>query len=162
MFEDIYSLVLKSLNLNDGLFIIADERISDNKLYKLTKKFEILMYDELLGDWINNNDSIVTVENILSGKLPIRPKELFTKNDFITLSYLKLAGYKFITKDSNGSIYASNIKPHKNSSDWGIDEKLYPGVIKWLRVEYDLSMISWYDTEPTVIDDLLYNCKYSI
>ena len=95
-----------------------------------------------LGDLLSNPDIII---------VEIPPIEVYG------LLYAFLAGYRYITRDQNGTLYVYPVKPSKLSTSWstGISIDVLP-VISPPKIK--LPFISWEDKEPTAIADLLVMC----
>ena len=90
-------------------------------------------------------------------EITIKPIIIPTREDYITLSYFKLAGYKYIAMDKDGAIWAFKHKPKKLGGVWGLTNPPTPseqkGVIE-TRCETPISFLTFEDLEPYPLDDL--------
>lgn len=67
-----------------------------------------------------------------------------TKEEQTVVDYFRLCGFKWITRDKNGDLFAHTHKPRKGESTWCLNNKA--GLIR-----YDLPFIKWEDKEPYCI-----------
>lgn len=79
--------------------------------------------------------------------ITIKPVVVPTKEESIAISYFKLAGYKYLAKDSDGRTYAYKGKPRKNAY-----EKLWEGP-NYAFCVINMSFLSWKDEEPYYIGE---------
>ena len=128
----------KAFSINENLNIH-----SVNDL--LLNPFPIPYSKELLIELLRNPDFI------------IKPIIVPTREDYITLSYFKLAGYKYIAMDEDGAIWAFKHKPKKIGGVWGLTNPPPSNEQKGLietRCETPISFLTFEDLEPYPLDNL--------
>jgi hypothetical protein len=128
--------------------LIKDEQKEyDGILFYFTSN--LICYSD---DGFEDCKNYTILPKLLSGQLKI-VKELFTKNINLTkeeqtvIDYCKLCGYKYLTKDKNGEVWAYKEKPVKRGEMW-----IEPKYDDITEIEYNLSFLSWDDEEPWVIE----------
>ena len=128
--------------------LLQDEQKEyDNYIYYFTSN--LLCYEK---EYCNEYKNYIILPKLLSGELKI-VKELSIKNINLTseeqtvIDYCKLCGYKYLAKDNNDEIWAYKEKPEKRDVMWlDIDDK---GI---MEIKNNLSLLSWDDEEPWVIE----------
>lgn len=90
--------------------------------------------------------------DILSGRETIVKVVEMTDDEKLALKYLKKCGYDWIGKDKNGEITAFNLQPVKAGKEWAIFTN-WTGA-KTLKVEIDLSFLSWEDEYAYKIEEV--------
>lgn len=74
--------------------------------------------------------------------------------EFELLKYYIKHGYQYITRDSNGALFASDTKPYKGQKQWEQTKE-----IKGINFRDLFSFVKWEDDEPYPITYILDNCK---
>ena len=82
---------------------------------------------------------------------PININIVKTKEESIVIDYVKLCGFKWLTKDRDGSIWAFKEKPTmKDNNKWCLVTASTQSPIS-IRIYHPLDFLSWEDEEPHYI-----------
>lgn len=87
---------------------------------------------------------------LISEVEPLNSKISLSKLEFELLKYYIKHGYQYITRDSNGALFASDTKPYKGQKQWEQTKE-----IKGINFRDLFSFVKWEDEEPTLIQDIL-------
>lgn len=74
--------------------------------------------------------------------------------EFELLKYYIKHGYQYITRDSNGALFASDTKPYKGQKQWEQTKE-----IKGINFRDLFSFVKWEDEEATALIDMVINKK---
>ncbi len=109
--------------------------------YKLGKDMVVKCQNEM-GEW---SIDYTILPRLLTGEYIIKKIIIPTGNEQIAINYARLLGHNWIAKDEDGSIFAYISKPHKDNGGWSRDD------CAATQIEYDISFISYSDSEPYYI-----------
>lgn len=147
--EEIFNMLgIKPMEKFRVKTLMQDEQKEyDNYTYYITSN--LLCYEK---GYCNECKNYTILPKLLSGELKI-VKDLSIKNINLTpeeqtvIDYCKLCGYKYLTKDNNGEVWAYKEKPVKRAGMWlDLDHD------DTIEIEYNLSFLSWEDEEPWIIE----------
>ena len=113
--------------------------------------------DLLLNPYPLSYSKELLIELLINPDFIIKPIIIPTKEDYVALSYFKLAGYKYIAMDEDGAIWAFKHKPKKIGGVWGLTNPPPSNEQKGLvqtRCETPISFLTLEDLEPYPLDDL--------
>lgn len=78
-----------------------------------------------------------------------------TRLEYELLKFIGKKGYKYLARDSLGSLCVNTLKPHRDVKVWKTNMK-YLGV----GLLYSLfQFVQWENSEPTPIKEVLENCE---
>lgn len=137
-------MILEGEVTNDVLIVYAGDIVEENKgIMSKDDIFSCMIYGRS-NDWCFPMEIL---EEIKAYKI--------TSLEFEILKHINKNGIKYISRDSNNSLYVYKNKPYKDNRMWILPNNGYG-----LDLFKDcFQFINWEDEEPTLIRDILENCE---
>ena len=134
----------------NGIEIITQDSISLEELTAYVNRAKESYGNHLYQMHIRLNGEHVEIYSFLHGKLfeRIIRKPRLTEKQVRMFQALHTLGYRFITKDLDGYVYARNIKPEKCGKSWGASRANGVTLCEDTGTGCLHTLMSWNDPEP--------------